>query len=197
MSEHFTTLQEIFHYKLGSALSMEHDSLDLLEDLERAAMRSDLKELFHGHAAETRQQIENLHNCFVLLGEEPKRVPSPTTKGLVKEAKSAIGKTDDMLVDAVVLAGALEAEHYETGVYESLLVLAKAGGASGIAELLNQNLEQEKAAIEKIKAAADRIARTDAEEQESRTEESHADDGAGAVPKPAVKVPRFMPPGTI
>ncbi|WP_207346027.1 DUF892 family protein [Arthrobacter sp. E3] len=197
MSEHFTTLQEIFHFKLGSALTMEHDSLDLLDVLEHAAMRSELKEHFNEHAAETRRQIENLHNCFVLLSEEPKRVPSPTTKGLVKEARSAIGKTDDMLVDAVVLAAALEAEHYETGVYESLLVLAKASGATGIAELLNQNLEQEKAAIEQIKAAADRIARIDAEEQESRVEESHAEDGAGAVPTPAVKVPRFMPPGTI
>ena len=189
MSEQFTTLHEIFTYKLGTALTMEHDSLDLLEDFEHAAMRSGLKEFFHTHASETRQQIENLHNCFVLLGEEVRRVASPAAKGLAKEAKSAIGKTADMLVDAVVLAGALEAEHYEVGVYETLLVLAKASGATGIAELLRQNLEQETAAIKHIKAAADQIAKTDAQEQASRTEEE-----AKMPTESDVKFLPFMPP---
>ncbi|MDJ0313632.1 DUF892 family protein [Arthrobacter sp. H35-D1] len=195
MFEHFTTLQEIFHYKLGSALTMEYDSLDMLEDMENAVMRSDLKELFHGHAAETRRQIENLHNCFALLGEEVHRQSSPTTKGLTKEAKSIIGKTDNMLVDAVVLAGALEAEHHATAVYEALLILTKASGATGVAELLSENLEQQKATIEKIKAALHWIARADAEDQESRTEEEA--EQAEKASKPVVPVPGYLPPGTI
>lgn len=195
MFEHFTTLHEIFHYKLGSALTMEYDSLDMLEDMENAVMRSDLKELFHGHAAETRRQIENLHNCFSLLGEEVHREPSPTTKGLAKEAKSIISKTDNMLVDAVVLAGALEAEHYAIAVYETLLVLTKASGATGPAELLSENLDQEKATAEKIKAALDWVTRADAEDQKSRNEEEAG--RAERTSEPTVQVPGYLPPGGI
>jgi ferritin-like metal-binding protein YciE len=38
-----------------------------------------------------------------------------------KEGKSRIKKTDDSVVDAVILAGALETEHYEIAVYETLV----------------------------------------------------------------------------
>ncbi|MDQ0212409.1 hypothetical protein BMF89_01660 [Arthrobacter sp. SRS-W-1-2016] len=158
MFEHFKTAEEIFSFKLGSALTMEHDSLDMLGELESAATRQELKVLFREHANETRQQITNLEQCFQLLGEEINTSPSPTTKGLAKEGKSTIGKTDDSLVDAVVLAGALETEHYETAVYEILITNAEARGAADVAQLLSQNLEQEKAAIEKIKTAAQQIA---------------------------------------
>ncbi len=192
MFEHFTTLEEIFNYKLGSALSMEHDSLELLVDMEQKAMRSDLKELFQGHAEETRRQIQNLHQCFTLLGEEVHRQPSPTTKGLAKEFKSAIDKTDSTLADGVILAAALESEHYETAVYETLLLLAKATGASGIAELLKNNLEQEEAAITQIKVSAEWIMRADAQASESQTQERTHTAG-----EPAVKVPPYMPPGGI
>lgn len=158
MFEHFTTPEEIFSFKLGSALTMEHDSLDMLGELENAATREELKGLFHEHAEETRQQIANLEKCFELLGEDVNDSPSPATKGLAKEGRSFIGKTDDSLVDAVVLAGALETEHYETAVYETLITHADTRGASEVAQLLRQNLDQEKAAIEKIKAAAHTVA---------------------------------------
>ncbi len=84
---------------------MEHDSLDMLGELESSANRVELNTLFRDQANETRQQIANLERCFQLLGEEINDSPSPTTKGLAKEGKSAIGKTDGTLVNAVVLAG--------------------------------------------------------------------------------------------
>lgn len=40
MCDHFTTTDEICSYRLGAALSREHDSLELLGDLAKAAMRS-------------------------------------------------------------------------------------------------------------------------------------------------------------
>ncbi|MHA7305220.1 YciE/YciF ferroxidase family protein [Arthrobacter sp. TMN-49] len=187
MFEHFTTVDEIFHYKLGSALTMEYDSLEMLGDMEKGAMRSDLRELFHEHAHETRQQIENLQQCFALLGAEAHQGPSPATKGLAKESKALMAKTDNSLVDAVVLAGALETEHYEMAVYEALIFQAKARGAAGIAELLNQNLMQEKAAIEKIMVASDAISRADATSQED----------PGTAPEPSVSAPPYLPPGSI
>ena len=76
MFEHFDTPNELFTFRLGTLLSAEHDSLSMLEDLERVVDGDDLKQLFHHHADETRQQIANVEECFPLLGMPPDR-PSP------------------------------------------------------------------------------------------------------------------------
>lgn len=157
MFEHFTTPEEIFSFKLGSALTMEQDSLAMLETMAQTTPRPELKELFESHAAETRQQIANLEQCFSLLGEDVNDSPSPTTKGLAKEAAASISKTDASIVDAVLLAGGLETERYEMAVYETLITNAKARGADDVAALLIQNYEQEVAASENIKSVAERI----------------------------------------
>jgi ferritin-like metal-binding protein YciE len=160
MFEHFNTPEEIFSFKLGSALTMEQDSLEMLEELEKTTPRQEFKELFHAHADETRHQIENLKQCFALLGEEVNDSPSPTTKGLAKEAKASIAKTDSTIVDAILLSGGLETERYEMAVYETLITNAKARGADEVVRLLEQNYEQEVAASEKLKAAAEQISKS-------------------------------------
>lgn len=187
MFEHFTTPEEIFSYKLGSALTMEHDSLGLLEDMENAAMRSELKELFRDHAHETSQQIENLGQCFSALGQEAAGTPSLATKGLTKDARSLVAKTDETLVDAVVLAAALEAEHHEVAVYENLITQARALGAAATVNLLTQNLFQEQSAIKKIQAAAESIVRANAEERDQTV----------PAPEPDLAAPPYLPPGAI
>jgi ferritin-like metal-binding protein YciE len=187
MFEHFNTADEVFHYKLGLALTMEYDSLDMLGEMEKVALRSDVRDLFHDHAHETRQQIENLQQGFSLLGLEANQAPSRASKGLAKEARSFIATTDDTVLDGVLLGGGLELAHYETAVYEGLVIQAQAKGTAGIAELLNQNLSQEKAVIDKIKAAFELVAREDAAVQ----------DESAAHPEPAIVIPPYLPPGSI
>lgn len=158
MFEHLETPEQLFIFKLGSAMTMEKDSLHMLEDLESEAQRADLKTLFREHAGETRQQIANLEQCFSLLGQPVHESPSPTTKGLAKEGKATLRKADAGLADVVVLSGALETEHYETAVYEGLITSADALGQPAVAQLLRQNLDQEMAAIVKIQEAAKLVA---------------------------------------
>ncbi|MHB1235427.1 MAG: DUF892 family protein, partial [Microbacteriaceae bacterium] len=67
MFEHFDQPQELFEYRLGSALTMEHDSLEMLGELEMAAQAAEIKKMFSHHADETRQQIANLERIFELL----------------------------------------------------------------------------------------------------------------------------------
>jgi ferritin-like metal-binding protein YciE len=155
--EHLDTPEDIFDFKLGSALTMERDGLALLAELEEAANRPEIKQMFRDHAAETEQQIANIEKSFALLGLEVNDQPSPVTKGLAKEGKSALGKTDPKLADALVLSGALENEHYEIAVYEVLVPNAKARGAAEVAALLQANLDQEEAARDLIKSTLERI----------------------------------------
>ncbi len=157
MFEKLNTPEELFSFKLGSALTMEKKVLEMLGDLEESAQRDEIKQAFREHAEETRQHIANIEKSFGLLGEDVDDSPCPTIDGLAAEGKSTIKKTDDSIVDAVVLAGATETEHYEIGVYETLVTNAEARGAPEVAALLRQNLEQEQAALEKVKSIGKRI----------------------------------------
>jgi ferritin-like metal-binding protein YciE len=158
MFERLNTPEEIFSYKLGSALTMEKDTLAMLGDLEKSARRPELKALLAEHAEETRQQITMVEQCFALLGEKVDDSPCAVTKALAAEAKANLKKTDDTLVDAVILAGALETEYHEQAVYEMLLIHARARGAVPVVALLEASLGMEQSAGAKVKALAERIA---------------------------------------
>jgi ferritin-like metal-binding protein YciE len=143
--------RELFGHKLGSALTMEQDVLDMLGDLEDKAQRSELKERFRHHADETRQQIDNIERVFRALGEEPDDSPCQVTKALDKEAKANLKMADDNLVDAVILSGAAETEHHEIAVYETLLAQAEKFGEPDVVRLLQQNLEIEQHTLDEVK----------------------------------------------
>jgi ferritin-like metal-binding protein YciE len=158
MFDKLNTQRELFGHKLGSALTMEQDMLDMLGDLEDKAQRTELKQQFHHHAEETRQQIDNIEQVFRALGEEPDESPSPVTKALDKEAKADITMADDSVVDAVILTGAAETEHHEIAVYESLITQAEELGQPDAVRLLQQNLEIEQHTLEEVKQQQRQVA---------------------------------------
>lgn len=162
MFEHFDNQEEVFSAKLSSALTMEQDSLDMLVEFEDRTQRWELRDLFHAHAAETRQQIKNIERCFQLLEARLKASPSPATKGLAKEGRSLYAKADDDVVDSVLLAGALETELYEIGVYQSLITIAETwDDVDEVVDLLRANLQQEVTTSEKVQRAAEDVAAQD------------------------------------
>lgn len=143
MFEKLTTAEEIYSFKLGAALTMERTTLEMLAELEEHAQREDLKRLFREHAMETRQHVANIERSFELLGEEVDDSPCPAIQGLQKEGQATVKKTDDRVVDAVLLSSANETEHHEIAVYENLIVHAGALGQEDVVALLRENLEQE------------------------------------------------------
>jgi ferritin-like metal-binding protein YciE len=157
--ERLNTPQELFSFKLGAALKMENTVLDMLGDLEQAAQREKLKQQFRHHADETREQIRNIEEAFRAIGEEPDDSPCPAIEGIEKEGKANIKKTDDSLVDAVILSGAAETEHHEIAVYEGLITHAEAMGNDEVVQLLSRNLEQEQHTLEEVKSATREVAR--------------------------------------
>ena len=159
MFEKLTTAEEIYSFKLGAALTMEQTVLDMLADLEKHAQRDEVKHLFADHAEETRQHVANIQRAFELLGEDPEPQPCPAIDGLKKEGEATVKKTDDRVVDAVLLAGAAETEHHEIAVYETLITNAEARGAPDVARLLQENIAQEKVALEKVQTIAKRLSR--------------------------------------
>ena len=158
MFDKLNNQRELFGHKLGAALTMENDVLEMLGDLEEKAQRSELKQQFHHHAEETRQQIDNIEQVFKALGEKPDESPSLVTKALDKESKADIKMADDSVVDAVILTGAAETEHHEIAVYESLIAQAEELGQPDAVRLLQQNLEIEQHTLEEVKQQQRQVA---------------------------------------
>ena len=159
MFERLNTPEEIFSFKLGAALKMENTILEMLADLEESAQREELKAALRRHAEETHRHVANIERCFGLLGEDVDDSPCPAIDGLRSEGKATIKKTDDSVVDAVILAGAAETEHHEIAVYETLIASAQARGAAEVAELLRENLQSEQQTLQEVRSTFERLSR--------------------------------------
>ncbi|HEY0516939.1 MAG TPA: DUF892 family protein [Solirubrobacteraceae bacterium] len=160
--ERFNTPEELFSFKLGSALTMERKLVETLEQLEEEAQRGEIKQALAQHRQQTIQHCRNVEECFRLLGEEVDDSPCPVIDAMAAEGKATIKKTEDGLVDNVVLSSAIESEHHELAVYESLIIQAQARGNSEVVSLLRRNLEEENQALEIARSALTDISRADA-----------------------------------
>jgi ferritin-like metal-binding protein YciE len=156
--ERLNTPQEAYNYKLGAALKMEQTVLDMLDKNVDEAQTEQVKQLFRHHQDETRQQIANIEQAFALFGWDVDTSPCPAIEGLDKEGRANAKKTDDALVDGVLLQGAAEVEHHEIGVYENLIINARAMGRPDVVQLLEQNLEQERHTLREVLQAEERQA---------------------------------------
>ena len=147
MFERFNSAEEIFAFNLGSALSMERQLVELLEQLEEHTQREEIRHPLAVHREETLQHIANIKQCFKLLGEAVTNQPCSVVDAMANEGRAMLKKTDDSLADVVIAALASEVEHYEVAVYETLIANADARKATAVAKLLRENLAQDKHAL--------------------------------------------------
>lgn len=136
------TPQDLLRFQLRTARTMEDDSLAAVTELATAAKSAEVKKLFRHHADETKQQIENLRRVFSLLEIPESTAPSPSTKGISKQAQSTLARATPALRDQVALSAALGNEHYEISAYQSLILAVGAADAEAV-RLLQENLDQE------------------------------------------------------
>jgi ferritin-like metal-binding protein YciE len=158
MFEKFETADEMFSYKLGSALKMEHTVLGMLGKLQQETHRDELRQQLAHHADETRQQISNVERAFATLDEQPDENVDLVIEAIDKEGRANVKRTQDNLVDVMILAGVAATEHHEIAVYEWLITEAKSLGHNDIAGMLQQNLEQEQHTLGEVMRATEKVA---------------------------------------
>src|SRR4029077_7890346 len=150
MFERLNTPAEAFQHQLSSALEMEREIAEMLDDLIENSPAETLRAAFRDHQGETRGHARGIEKVFEIFGWEIETSSCPTIKAIEKDGKSSIKKADDAIVDSVILGSAIEAEHHEIGVYDNLIIHARALGHDDAAAILERNREQEKAALEKV-----------------------------------------------
>ena len=86
---------------------------------------------------------------------------------------------DDGLRDATIIGAAQRVEHYEIAAYGTAIAHARLLGQDEVVQLLEETLEEEKAADEKLTEVAEQIVNPDAASSEDEDEEESDREMAG------------------
>lgn len=150
------SMDDLFVHGLKDIYYAEHRIAKALPDMMGKASSEALKRGFQVHLAETQNQIERLNQVFRQHGQEPEAVDCPAIDGIIEEADEVSGEiADKNVLDAALLASAQAVEHYEIARYGTLIAWAEQLGRPECAELLRQNLIEEKATDQKLTELAE------------------------------------------
>jgi len=159
--------RDLFLHELGDVLYAERTLVKTLPTLQEEASDEELALGFEEHLDETQQHVKNVELAFEKLGEKPTAEKCPGIEGIKREHDDFVSKespSQDVLDSFLTGAGA-RTEHYEIAAYEGLVTMAEAMGETEVVQLLTQNLEQEKAALEKLQTIGKRLAKEGARQQ--------------------------------
>jgi ferritin-like metal-binding protein YciE len=163
-----TDPHDLLVHKLKVLLGTEREIEQMLPKLEQEAHDDELKEGFRRHLDETKQHVANVEQAFKVLGEDPQATATPAIKGLKTQHEGfASAAADDVLpdvLDAVSAGSAAATEHHEIAEYEGTITLAEGLGLSGVSEVLQKNLRDEKNMLQGVKQVAERISKKEEHE---------------------------------
>ena len=168
------TIEELFEHELQDIYSAEQALLDALEQMANESSDREIKRGFTQHRRETQGQIKRLDKVYKMLGQKPKSSTCPGMEGLIKEKKAFMReKPSEELLEFYNVGAAQKVERYEITAYENLIDMAEKLGLGDAVELLEQNLQEEEATLNKLKAIASEFeVAEDDEEQEEEEEET-------------------------
>jgi ferritin-like metal-binding protein YciE len=150
------TLHDAFIDEMRDTYDAEKQLLKALPKLAKTATAPGLRTAFENHLEETRGHVERLEQAFASLDEKPRGKHCDGIAGIIEEGKSIMEEDfDDATMDACLIASGQRSEHYEMAAYGTLVAWARAMGHREAANLLQQNLDEEKAADEKLTRLAE------------------------------------------
>lgn len=160
------TPRDLFLHELSDTISAEHIVLEMLGTLQQETSNPDVKAAVKHHESETKQQIKNLEKVFKQLGEKPEKTTCHAAEGLKQEHEALKEeKPSPMVMELGNLAGAAKTEHYEIASYTALIQMAKDLGETEAADLLKENLDQEKEMAKTVESLAKQLGKEAKAEQ--------------------------------
>ena len=190
------TLYDAFLDELRDAYDAEKQLLKALPKLAEAASSDVLRDAFESHLEETRGHVEKLEEVFASLDEKVRGKHCDGIAGIIEEGKSVMEEDiSDDTMDACLIAAGQRAEHYEMAAYGTLVAWGKAMGRNEAASLLEEILDEEKAADQKLTSLAEGgINETAA--SSARTDTEDGEDGQAAK-KPAKQAKGARKPSAV
>jgi ferritin-like metal-binding protein YciE len=150
------TMEDLFLEQVEDLYDAEKRLVKALPKMADASTSLTLRQAFESHLLETEGHVSRLENVFRTLGQDPKGKTCDAMKGLISEGEDVVSEIDQSpLRDAGLIAAANRVEHYEIAAYGSARTFADILGLSEPAALLEQTLQEEKKADQKLTQLAE------------------------------------------
>jgi ferritin-like metal-binding protein YciE len=169
-------LREVMLEELRDLYSAENQLVKALPKLAKAAEDDELQQAFSDHLEETKGQVERLKQVFSLLQEKPTGKHCNGMEGLIEEGKEAIDEEEEGEAYDIGLIGAgARVEHYEIAGYTAVIAMMKGLGLEEAAGHLEETLNEENAALEKLEGKIQELIVTAA--QSGNLDDEETDEG--------------------
>jgi ferritin-like metal-binding protein YciE len=150
-TEKINTFDELFQTGLEYIYDAEKQLTQALPKMAQAASSPELRQAFEQHLEETRTHVQRLEQLCSKLGISPAPKSNIVLQAMTKEAEGMIQSTEaSPLRDAALIVAGNQVEHFEIGSYGSLRSFAELLGHGEIIPLLEQTLQEEKKADQKL-----------------------------------------------
>lgn len=150
------TFHDAFIDELRDTYSAEKQISKALPKMAKAATSPELRTALTTHLQETQGQIQRLEDVFASIGEKVKGKHCDGMAGIIEEGQGVMKENyDNDTMDACIIASAQRVEHYEMAAYGTLVAWAKTMGHKEAAQLLQDTLNEEEAADEKLSGLAE------------------------------------------
>jgi ferritin-like metal-binding protein YciE len=151
-----SNLKELYVDELKDLYNAENQLLKALPAMAEASSEPLLKKAFNDHLRQTEGHVERLNKIFTSLDERPTGKVCKAMKGLVAEGEEVIEEdAEPAIKDAALISAAQRVEHYEMAGYGSARTFAQILGENEAVTLLQQTLDEEGAADQKLNKIAE------------------------------------------
>jgi ferritin-like metal-binding protein YciE len=157
------SMEDLFLEQIEDLYDAERRLVKALPKMAEASTSQTLRQAFQSHLIETEGHVSRLEKVFRIVGQDPKSHTCDAMKGLVSEGEDIVSDIDaSSLRDAGLIAAANRVEHYEIAAYGSARTFAQALGLNEAATLLEQTLQEEKKADQKLTDIAESMVNSEA-----------------------------------
>ncbi|MFC4097280.1 YciE/YciF ferroxidase family protein [Euzebyella saccharophila] len=149
-------LEQLFIHQLKDLFSAESQLVDALPKMAKKATDSKLRKAFEDHLEETKVQKKRIEEICKEFNVSPSGEKCKAMEGLIKEAEHFMEEVqDENVMDAGLIAEAQRVEYYEISGYGTAVRYAKELGHKEVAKKLQETLDEEYAADNKLDKLAE------------------------------------------
>jgi ferritin-like metal-binding protein YciE len=156
MASKMRTLEDLYVDLLKDLYSAEKQLVKALPKMAKNSSSSDLQKAFQEHLKQTEGQVDRIERIFSDMDGSPRGKKCVGMEGLVEEGNELLKEdTEPEVLDAGLIAAAQKVEHYEIAGYGTARAWAERLGYDRAAQLLQETLDEESMANEKLTQIAE------------------------------------------
>lgn len=149
------SLEDLFVHEIQDLYSAEEQIVEALPKMAKAASSPELRKAFQQHLEVSKTHLDRVQQILDELSEKPGK-KCKGMEGLLKEGEEILKEDSDADVkDAALIAAAQRVEHYEMAGYGAARTHARQLDYADMAKLLQQTLNEEGEADEKLTKLAE------------------------------------------